>query len=180
MVRIIGVDWNIVENNLDAYMQSYHQLALVCIVIASGLLGYFSFTFPPRPFDGIHDTVKEISADPTNRYVRVPTTNCNDEPGELITMFNETLDRMQRYIDQQSQFVSDVSHELRTPVAIIQGHLEMLQRWARMIRKCWMTQLKQTLIGDSPNEKTLVQCMRLYDNNFKMLYPTYFPFAVTI
>ena len=117
-------------------MQSYHQLALVCIlalclvVIASGLLGYFLSLFLLRPLDEIHDTVKEISADPT-KDVRVPTTNRNDELAELITMFNEMLDRMQRYIDQQSQFVSDVSHELRTPVAIIQGHLEMLQRWGK-------------------------------------------------
>ncbi len=39
---------------------------------------------------------------------------------------------MQRYIDQQQQFVEDVSHELRTPpVAVIQGHMEMLLRWGK-------------------------------------------------
>ena len=41
------------------------------------------------------------------------------------------LDRMQRYIEQQQQFVEDVSHELRTPVAIIQGHLSLLKRWGK-------------------------------------------------
>ncbi|MQB70323.1 HAMP domain-containing sensor histidine kinase [Limosilactobacillus reuteri] len=190
-----------VENNLDAYMQSYHQLALVSIlalclvVIASGLLGYFLSLFLLRPLDGIHDTVKEISADPT-KDVRVPTTNRNDELAELITMFNEMLDRMQRYIDQQSQFVSDVSHELRTPVAIIQGHLEMLQRWGKDDPKVLDDSIKATLI-ETRRMKNLVQEMldlsraeqveinfrnqhtivndvvhQVY-NNFKMLYPDF-------
>ncbi|MDT0901800.1 sensor histidine kinase, partial [Staphylococcus pseudintermedius] len=34
-------------------------------------------------------------------------------------------------IEQQKQFVEDVSHELRTPVAVIEGHLSMLQRWGK-------------------------------------------------
>ncbi|HGI7859677.1 TPA: sensor histidine kinase [Streptococcus pyogenes] len=31
----------------------------------------------------------------------------------------------------QSRFISDVSHELRTPVAIIKGHIGLLQRWGK-------------------------------------------------
>ena len=41
------------------------------------------------------------------------------------------IDRMRTYIEQQEQFVEDVSHELRTPVAIIEGHLSMLNRWGK-------------------------------------------------
>ena len=41
------------------------------------------------------------------------------------------LDRMRLYIEQQEQFVEDVSHELRTPVAIIEGHLSLLNRWGK-------------------------------------------------
>ncbi|MGL5886089.1 MAG: sensor histidine kinase, partial [Bombilactobacillus sp.] len=29
------------------------------------------------------------------------------------------------------EFVEDVSHELRTPVAVIEGHLKLLQRWGK-------------------------------------------------
>ena len=31
----------------------------------------------------------------------------------------------------QKEFVEDVSHELRTPVAIVEGHLKMLDRWGK-------------------------------------------------
>jgi signal transduction histidine kinase len=57
--------------------------------------------------------------------------NTNDELEYLADVFNEMLDRMRRYIEQQESFVSDVSHELRTPVAIIEGHLSMLNRWGK-------------------------------------------------
>ena len=32
---------------------------------------------------------------------------------------------------QQSRFVSDASHELRTPIAVIQGYVNMLDRWGK-------------------------------------------------
>ena len=36
--------------------------------------------------------------------------------------------------NQQRQFVEDASHELRTPLQIIQGHLNLIQRWGK--RSC--------------------------------------------
>ena len=190
-----------VENNLNSYTQSYSQLRLVCVmalclvVLASGLLGYFLSYFLLRPLSDIHDTVKVISKDPT-KEIRVPTVNRNDELAELIEMFNEMLDRMQRYINQQSQFVSDVSHELRTPVAIIQGHLELLERWGKDDPQVLNDSLAASLV-ETKRMKNLVQEMldlsraeqveinfrdqqtvvndvvhQVY-NNFKMLYPEF-------
>ncbi|MCP9327487.1 histidine kinase dimerization/phospho-acceptor domain-containing protein, partial [Leuconostoc mesenteroides] len=63
--------------------------------------------------------------------IRVPEMKHQDELTDLSRLFNDMLDRMQRYIEQQQQFVEDVSHELRTPVAIIQGHLDLLNRWGK-------------------------------------------------
>lgn len=197
--RLIG--YLQVENKLNAYYRSYHQLQLVCVlalclvILASGLLGYFLSLIFLHPLNDIHDTVKAISKGPT-KDIRVPTTNRNDELAELTTMFNGMLDRMQRYIDQQSQFVSDVSHELRTPVAIIQGHLEMLQRWGKDDPQVLDDSLKASLI-ETKRMKNLVQEMldlsraeqveinfrhqqtvvndvvhQVY-NNFKMLYPEF-------
>ncbi|WP_032791182.1 sensor histidine kinase, partial [Lacticaseibacillus paracasei] len=60
-----------------------------------------------------------------------PALKRNDELGDLVLEFNGMLDRIQRYIDQQGEFVQDVSHELRTPVAILEGHLQLLNRWGK-------------------------------------------------
>lgn len=54
-----------------------------------------------------------------------------DELAELAIIYNKMVDRMQTNIESQKQFVEDVSHELRTPVAIVEGHLKLLDRWGK-------------------------------------------------
>lgn len=49
----------------------------------------------------------------------------------IETALNELLDRMRASYKQQVQFVSDASHELRTPIAVIQGYVNMLDRWGK-------------------------------------------------
>lgn len=125
-----------VENPLQNYRAQFYHMAVIAllllllVVLLSGLLGYFLTYLLLSPLNSIHATLEEVSADPT-RDARVKVSPANDELAELGRMFNEMLDQTQRYINQQSQFVGDVSHELRTPMAIIQGHIQMLQRWGK-------------------------------------------------
>lgn len=132
--RVIG--YLQVENHLNNYYQRYYRLllisalALLLVVLFSGLLGYFLSYLILRPLDDIQETIVAIRDNPTKNQ-RVPELKSNDELAELSQIFNDMLDRMQRYIEQQSQFVGDVSHELRTPVAVIQGNVEMLKRWGK-------------------------------------------------
>lgn len=44
---------------------------------------------------------------------------------------NDLLARIRKTYRQQDQFVSDASHELRTPIAVIQGYVNMLDRWGK-------------------------------------------------
>ncbi len=41
------------------------------------------------------------------------------------------LGRLENSFIKQNRFVSDASHELRTPIAIINGYVSMLMRWAK-------------------------------------------------
>ena len=87
-----------------------------------------------RPIESINNTIGIINGDDESdalANVRVPEFAHEDELAELGRLFNKMLDRMQRYVEQQQQFVEDVSHELRTPVAVIQGHLSLLKRWGK-------------------------------------------------
>ena len=44
---------------------------------------------------------------------------------------NNLIARMQETKQQQARFVSDASHELRTPISVIQGYVNMLDRWGK-------------------------------------------------
>lgn len=152
-----------VENQLNNYHGLYHRLMLVmlmalCVVfVFSGLIGYFLSWFLLRPIDDLQSAMAVVTKDPT-KDVRVPETDRNDELSEMSHLFNEMLDQTQRYIDAQSQFVGDVSHELRTPVAIIQGHMEMLDRWGKDDPKILNESIKASL-AETHRMNNLVQEM---------------------
>lgn len=129
-----------VERRLQAYDQTRIRLAITFLILgitaafASALLAYGLAAWFIRPIDAINTTIGKINADDEGQAlanVRVPVMPVNDELTELAVLFNDMLNRMNRYVEQQQQFVEDVSHELRTPVAIIQGHLDMLNRWGK-------------------------------------------------
>lgn len=90
--------------------------------------------------------------------VHMPEINTRDELADISEIFNEMLDRMRRYIEQQEQFVEDVSHELRTPVAIMEGHLNLLNRWGKDDPEILDESLKASL-QEISRMKSLVQEM---------------------
>jgi len=55
---------------------------------------------------------------------RIPVEG-NDELAELGRTFNDMLDRLERAMRDQRQFLDAVAHELRTPLTIARGHLEL-------------------------------------------------------
>lgn len=130
-----------VTNRLVDYDATRSKLLLIFVIfgmtaaLASALLSYFLASWLLQPINSINKTIQQINSDQDQddpiANVRVPEASHNDELTELSQLFNDMLDRMERYIEQQQQFVEDVSHELRTPVAIIQGHLELLNRWGK-------------------------------------------------
>lgn len=51
-----------------------------------------------------------------------------DEIGQLIRAFNQTLGRLESLFNTQKRFVADVGHELRTPLTVIKGNVNLLRR----------------------------------------------------
>ena len=126
-----------VENHLTGYHKTFNRVyAIIAILIVLGLFlialwGYWLSGFFLRPIDNIKKTVDTINRDPQAQVRVINEERTPDELTDLSNLLNTMLDRMQRFILQQHQFVEDVSHELRTPVAIVKGHVELLNRWGK-------------------------------------------------
>lgn len=125
-----------VTNAMTEYKAARNRFTFILIVLvisAVFVASIFSYCLADlllKPITGLNQTMRAVRSDPQSDE-RITITRRNDELSDLSELFNDMLDQMQRYIDQQQQFVGDVSHELRTPVAVIQGHIEMLQRWGK-------------------------------------------------
>jgi signal transduction histidine kinase len=121
-------------------LESYHQLSdsiLLAILVTgaialvfSAVFGYFIARKFLQPIRELTSAMNSIRKDPESDE-RIDVGDGNDELTELANAYNSMLDRMQQNIDNQKQFVEDVSHELRTPVAVVEGHLKLLDRWGK-------------------------------------------------
>lgn len=81
------------------------------------------------PIEIMTNTVKKINVSALD--TRLNVNGSQDELKELAETFNNMLDRIQHSYEIQNQFVSDASHELRTPIAVIQGYINLLDRWGK-------------------------------------------------
>ena len=99
-------------------------------LLVSMALGFFLASRFLKPIRSITKTIDQINEEPQSS-ARIPSLHRNDELSDLVDEFNDMLDRIQRFIDQQGEFTQDVSHELRTPVAVLEGHLQLLNRWGK-------------------------------------------------
>jgi len=82
-----------------------------------------------KPISDMAETAATLSAN--NLSDRISVDGAKNELKDLALVINGMLDRIELSYNSQKQFVSDASHELRTPIAVIQGHVSMLERWGK-------------------------------------------------
>lgn len=121
-----------IKNIQEMKQELFKTLAFLelAALVLSGFFGYFLATYFLKPLKNLRDTMEIIRIDPQSKASAViqPT---HDELEDLGNIFNDMLQEIRNYIQQQEQFVQDASHELRTPIAIIKGHLELINRWGK-------------------------------------------------
>ena len=152
-----------VTNRMAKLVELKKQLRVLFLqlIIMEGLvsvgLAYFISRLISKPIEEIHDIIASINEEniETKRLI-VPKKN--DEFAIVSQQFNELLDKISFYISQQKHFVEDVSHELRTPVAIVEGHLKLLNRWGKDDPEVLEESLTASL-SEIQRMKTLVQEM---------------------
>ncbi len=86
-----------------------------------------------KPLDRMVEQARRINAEDLSR--RLPVTNPSDELGQLATVFNVTLDRLQNSFIALDRFVADASHELRTPLTTLRSVGEVGLRRGRTVEE---------------------------------------------
>ena len=105
------------------------SIAVFLGIILSAGAGYIVSRNLLKPIDRITKIAKEISITDLNK--RIEISGPDDELARLSVTFNEMIERLESSFEKQSQFVSDASHELRTPISVIQGYINLIDRWGK-------------------------------------------------
>ncbi len=116
---------------VDATQRSLLWVLLIGAIIAmavAGLAGWISTRQALAPLGDVTQVALQITrADDLSR--RIPYSGPpDDEVGQLITAFNQTLGRLENLFNTQRRFLADVGHELRTPLTVIRGNVDLMRR----------------------------------------------------
>jgi two-component system OmpR family sensor kinase len=116
---------------VNATQQTLLEVLLIgttLAIVAASLAAWYSSRQALHPLDSVTKTALQItSADDLSR--RIPYTgSANDEVGQLVTAFNQTLSRLENLFSTQRRFIADVGHELRTPLTVIKGNVGLMRK----------------------------------------------------
>ncbi len=108
------------ETSLQATLRAIgfgFALSVPLAAILAALGGYFTAARALDPIKAVASQARKISSDSLSQ--RLPNPNPHDELGEMITVFNETLGRLDDSFKALKRFTADASHELRTPLTAL-------------------------------------------------------------
>jgi heavy metal sensor kinase len=110
------------EASLRDTLRTLAIILAMGIPFAAGLAiagGYFLAGRVLSPVGAMAQKAREITAESLTK--RLPVDNAQDEFGQLATVFNDTLSRLQDAFERLRRFTADASHELRTPLTAMRS-----------------------------------------------------------
>jgi two-component system OmpR family sensor kinase len=116
---------------LDATQQALMIVLVIGVILSMTIAGIASWVSTQQalaPLEDVTQTALQITrADDLSR--RIPYSGPpNDEVGQLIHAFNQTLGRLENLFYTQRRFLTDVGHELRTPLTVIRGNVDLMRK----------------------------------------------------
>ncbi|HNK63025.1 MAG TPA: HAMP domain-containing sensor histidine kinase [Anaerolineales bacterium] len=123
----VGASLSVVDATRGNLLSIMILVAVVAMLMAA-IGSWIVLRRALSPLEAITDTVDQINrADDLSR--RIPyQEQTQDEVGDLVISFNQTLERLESLFTSQQRFIADVSHELRTPLTVIKGNVDLMRR----------------------------------------------------
>ncbi len=117
----IAVNLRTITLEMDAIRNAY----LVSIPALLVLIAIGAWSLSGRALKSlwrVTETLRQVTAQGLDQ--RVPISGSDREFVELLQVFNQMMERLERSFTQASRFSGDAAHELKTPLSILQGELE--------------------------------------------------------
>ncbi len=123
----VGTEITIIDQTQRTLLDILGIGTLIAILIA-GLAAWYSTNRALSPMEDVIQAALQITrADDLSR--RIPYRGPEeDEIGQLVRAFNQTLGRLENLFTTQRRFMADVGHELRTPLTVIKGNVGLMRR----------------------------------------------------
>ena len=120
---------------VDAARRDLLDILLISTIISAlvaGVGSWFVLGSVLSPLDAATETALAINrADDLSRRIPYDVAS-DDEIGNLIEAFNQTLERLENLFTSQQRFLADVSHELRTPLTVIKGNVDLMRHMKQL------------------------------------------------
>lgn len=107
-----------------------------------------------RQLKNLAGVISSIDANKLDEGISIDSSQ--EELKDLASAINDMLYRINDSYQSQVQFVSDASHELRTPISVIQGYVNLLDRWGKKDEKT-MQESIDAIKDETQNMKELVE-----------------------
>lgn len=119
------------EREYDLILTDIYKVAIVLYLAGMFIVTELSKKNIRRITEYMKDIIKSTNRITINNLEneRLNVEGTQNELKEIASTINSMLDRLELSYETQKQFVSDASHELRTPIAVVQGYINMLDRW---------------------------------------------------
>jgi two-component system heavy metal sensor histidine kinase CusS len=104
--------------------RKYFTIALIISAFASLLLGFYITKRGMKSLYFLTHCVKNITV--TSLHQRIDPDTLPKELTELVSAFNQMLDRIESSFVRLKQFSSDLAHELRMPINNMMGETEII------------------------------------------------------
>ena len=123
----LASDLNVFDE-IRANLLDVISIIWIVAVLFSGVIVWLTLGQSLKPLEAITQTAEQINrADDLSR--RIPYYGpANNEIGDLVGSFNQTLERLEALFTSQQRLLADVSHELRTPLTVIKGNADLMRR----------------------------------------------------
>ncbi len=125
------------------------------LVVPCGIAGYFLARGIFKPVVKLVNQIRNL--DPENLQTRFSQNQPGNEIGMLSQTIDDTMNRINAFIQREKQFTRDASHELRTPLTIVSGAVEIMEQQPEVGQNPMLAKPLKRISDSAKNMQTTIE-----------------------